>query len=65
MILAIFLPAVLSAAEITETHEIGTQSCKELRRLSGAERDLALAFTLGYMLGKKGTMQFEVEALAR
>jgi hypothetical protein len=65
MTLVTFFPAILSAAEMTDTRDIGAQSCKEVMRLSGEERDLAIAFAHGYMLGKKGTTKFEVEALAQ
>jgi hypothetical protein len=40
-------------------------ACKDVMRLSGTERDIALAFTHGYMLGKKGTTQYDVDALAQ
>jgi hypothetical protein len=68
-LIAVIAPFMLSAA-ISSTalaadkRDLGAQSCKEVMRLSGAERDLAIAFAHGYMLGKKGTTQFEVEALA-
>jgi hypothetical protein len=32
--------------------------------MSGAERDLALAFVHGYMLGKKGTTRYDIEKLS-
>lgn len=70
-----FLPAVAAVvtfsvlaggtvAEAADKRDFGTLSCKEVMRLSGEDRDLALAFAHGYMLGKKGTTQYEVEALA-
>ena len=40
-------------------------ACKDVMRLSGTERDIALAFSHGYMLGKKGTTQYDVDALAQ
>ena len=71
-----FLPAVLvtttlvvfSATGVAEStdgmRDFGTQSCKEIMRLSGGDRDIALAFAHGYMLGKKGTTRYNVDALA-
>jgi hypothetical protein len=34
-------------------------------RLSGNDRDIAIAFAHGYVLGKKGTTQYDVDALAQ
>jgi hypothetical protein len=57
------------AAEPTDTadnkRDFAALSCKDVMRLSGEERDLALAFAHGYMLGKKGTTQYDVDVLAR
>lgn len=39
-------------------------SCKEVMRLSGGERENALALVHGYRLGKMNTTQYEIEALA-
>ena len=38
--------------------------CKDVMRMSGSERENALALLHGYSLGKKNTTQFQVEALA-
>ena len=38
--------------------------CKDLMRLSGSDRESALALVHGYRLGKQNTTQFEVAALA-
>jgi len=54
------------AAEPAETkRDFSNLSCKDMMRLSGADRDIALAFAHGYMLGKKGTTQYDVDALAQ
>lgn len=38
--------------------------CKEVMRLSGSERENALALLHGYRLGKKNTTQYQIETLA-
>ena len=45
--------------------DLGDMSCKEIMRLSSDDREIALALAHGYVLGKKGTTQYEVEALAQ
>ncbi len=60
------LVGTAGAAETQGTkRDFGDQTCKEVMRLSGSDRDISLAFAHGYMLGKKGTTQYEVEALAQ
>lgn len=39
-------------------------SCKEVMRLSGPDRDIALALAHGYVLGKKGATKYDVDMLA-
>jgi len=46
-------------------HDFGALVCKDVMRLSGSDRDISLAFAHGYMLGKKGTTQYDVDALAQ
>ena len=38
--------------------------CKEVMRLSGSERENALALLHGYSLGKNNTTEYQIEALA-
>ncbi len=38
--------------------------CKDVMRLSGEDREIALALAHGYVLGKKGTTRYEIEKLA-
>ncbi len=45
--------------------DLRDNTCKDVMRLSGQDRDVALALAHGYVLGKKGTTKFEVDALAR
>jgi hypothetical protein len=45
--------------------DFGALACKDVMRLSGSDRDIALAFAHGYVLGKKDTTQYNVDALAQ
>jgi len=45
--------------------DFATLACKDVMRLSGTERDIALAFAHGYLLGKKGTTQYDVDRLSQ
>ncbi len=60
--LSLLVPATF-AAEST-TNDLNSYLCKDLMRLSGEDREIALALVHGYRLGKLGTTQFETEALA-
>ncbi|MCB1859308.1 MAG: hypothetical protein KDI63_13595 [Gammaproteobacteria bacterium] len=62
----VLLSTAIIAAEVSNTkRDFGTQSCKEIMRLSGDDREIALAFAHGYILGKKNTTQYDVEVLAQ
>lgn len=61
MLSAAMSGSVLAADE----RDFATQTCKDVMRQSGTERDLALAFAHGYVLGKKGTTRYDVDALAQ
>ena len=62
---ATFLVLAGTAETADAKRDFATLACRDVMRLSGAERDIALAFTHGYMLGKKGTTQYDVDALAQ
>ena len=53
------------AEEPSTAQDIDKYLCKDIMRVSGQERELALALLHGYRLGKKNTTQFDSEALAR
>jgi HdeA/HdeB family protein len=38
-------------------------SCKDIMRESGANRDVAIAFLRGFLLGKSGSTKFNLEVL--
>jgi hypothetical protein len=44
---------------------IGQYSCKDVMRESGGNRDVAIAFLHGFLLGKSGGSTFNVEKLRR
>lgn len=39
--------------------------CKDVMRESGTNRDVAIAFLHGYLLGKSGSSKFNIEAVHR
>lgn len=55
---------VASSAESSSVRDLKNNSCKDIMRLSGDDREVALALAHGYVLGKKGTTQYEIEVLA-
>jgi hypothetical protein len=62
----LMLAGTAGAAETADAkRDFATLTCKEVMRLSGNDRDIALAFAHGYVLGKKGTTQYDVDALAQ
>ena len=52
------------AEEPSTQKDLNEFLCKDVMRLSGSERENALAFVHGYRLGKMNTTQYEIEALA-
>ena len=63
MLAAMSLTAATALAAEADQRDFSTNLCKDVMRMSGAERDLALAFAHGYVLGKKGTTKFDIQAL--
>jgi hypothetical protein len=57
--------AAIAAEEPSSQKDLSAFLCKDVMRLSGSDREISLAFAHGYMLGKKGTTQYDVEALAQ
>lgn len=63
---ATLLSSPLIAAEAEEKPvEIGSYLCKDIMRLSGTDRDIAIALLHGYMLGKKGAVSFVSSELSK
>jgi hypothetical protein len=62
----LMLAGAAGAAETADAkRDFAALACKDVMRLSGNDRDIALAFAHGYVLGKKGTTQYDVDALAQ
>ena len=55
-------PVSTVAGETPETNDLGGYLCKDLMRLSGEDRQIALALIHGYRLGKSGTTSWTVPA---
>lgn len=64
---ALFLlsAAMSGSALASDERDFATQTCKEVMRLSGSDRDISIAFAHGYVLGRKGTTRYDVDALAQ
>lgn len=57
-------PGEPAAAQDQEgTREVASYQCRDVMRMSGKDRDIALAFLHGYVLGTKGETSFDPEAL--
>ena len=57
----LFAPSAVSAEPQPRTIE--QYLCKDVMRESGANRDVAIAFLHGYLLGKSGGGKFDLEVL--
>ena len=53
------------SAQDSKDRTVEQYSCKDIMRESGANRDVAIAFLHGYLLGKSGGSKFNVEALEK
>lgn len=56
------LPA---AAQDTGARTVEQYTCKDVMRESGSSRETAIAFLHGFLLGKSGSNEFNLEALAK
>jgi hypothetical protein len=52
------------AEEPSNKKDLSEFLCKDVMRLSGSERENALALLHGYRLGKLGTTQYQIEVLS-
>ena len=51
-------------APAQDSRNVNQYSCKDIMRIGGDERDLAIAFLHGYLLGKSGNETYSPDALA-
>lgn len=62
---ALLLSAVATmASEPPKPKDLNNFQCKDIMILSGADRDISIAFVHGYMLGKNKSTRYEVDKLA-
>jgi hypothetical protein len=54
-----------AAAQDGKDRAVEQYACKDVMRESGGDRDVAIAFLHGYLLGKSGTSKFNLDALHR
>jgi hypothetical protein len=52
------------AGELSEPRDLKDFQCRDVMILSGEDREIAIAFAHGYMLGKKNTTRYVPEVLA-
>jgi hypothetical protein len=53
----------LAAAPNAKNRNIDQYTCKDVMRESGANRDVAIAFLHGFLLGKSGGATFNIDVL--
>lgn len=66
----VFACVLLMTVEIKAQESVGERmiaqySCKDVMRESGVNRDVAVSFLHGYLIGKAGVDRFNVETLRR
>jgi len=57
------LGALPLSAQNSKERAIEQYECKDVMRDSGADREVAIAFLHGFLLGKSGTSKFNTESL--
>jgi len=62
---AVFLARTIppASAQDNKDRTVEQYSCKDVMRESGANRDVAIAFLRGFMLGKSGSAKFNLDVL--
>ena len=65
MALFVGLSMVSGTATAEDKRDFANLVCKDVMRLSGGDRDISLAFAHGYVLGRKGTTAYDVDALSQ
>ena len=54
-----------AVAQNTGDRSVEQYTCKDVMRESGGNRDVAIAFLHGYLVGKSGTSKFNLETLRK
>ena len=52
-----------AAAQDAKERTVEQYMCKDIMRESGSNRDVAIAFLHGFLLGKSGSTKFNIDAL--
>ena len=53
------------SGELSEPKDLKDSQCKDIMILSGQDREIAIAFAHGYVLGKKNTTRYVPEELGK
>src|SRR5262245_60165276 len=61
--IALFSALAPVSAQETQNRTIEQYLCKDVMRESGSDRDVAIAFLHGFLLGRSGTTKFSLEEL--
>jgi hypothetical protein len=59
------LTGPIASAQDNKDRTVEQYSCKDIMRESGANRDVAIAFLRGFLLGKSGSARFNIDVLHR
>jgi hypothetical protein len=62
---SVMLAALPASAQDKGDRTVEQYSCKDVMRESGANRDVAIAFLHGFIVGKSGDNKFNVETLRK
>jgi len=62
---AIFVSGLIApvSAQDSKDRTVEQYTCKDIMRESGANRDVAIAFLRGFLLGKSGSTKFNLDVL--
>jgi HdeA/HdeB family len=65
VVLGALLPGIAISAQSNSERSVDQFTCKDIMRESGPNRDTAIAFAHGYLLGKSGSSTFNTETLEK
>src|SRR5690242_7832783 len=54
-----------ASAQDTKTRSVDDYTCKDVMRETGRNREVAIAFLHGYLLGKSGAQAFDLDAFGK
>ena len=64
-LLSVLLGSAVALAQDSGDRTVDQYACKDIVRESGSSREVAIAFLHGYMLGKSGANQFNLNTLMK